>query len=63
MTDPQTLFEKLVGKKEHATSPEQWEKDFHIYFCGWKDGYEYSDELKKINNDMNALAELQRGII
>ena len=53
----------LCGKKTEAEYPEKWEKDFFIYFSGWKDGYEYSDELKKINNDMNALAELQRGII
>lgn len=63
MLDPQSAFEKLCGKKTEAEYPEKWEKDFFIYFSGWKDGYEYSDELKKINNDMNALAELQRGII
>jgi hypothetical protein len=63
MTDPQTLFEKLSGKKERSASPEQWEKDFHIYFCGWKDGYDHAIESKKLENDMRALSDFQRGVI
>jgi hypothetical protein len=60
--DPQTAFEKMSGKKEHFESPEQWEKEFYIFFSGWKSGFEYAVEIKQIENDMRALSDLQRGV-
>ena len=63
MLDPQSAFEKLCGKKTEAEYPEKWEKDFFIYFSGWKDGYLYRNETKELENDMRALSDLQRGVI
>jgi hypothetical protein len=62
MIDPKSSFEKIYGRKENSEFSDWWQKDFDLYFRGWKDGYAYAIESKELEKDMRALADLQRGV-
>ena len=62
MIDPKSSFEKIYGKKECAEFPDWWQKDFDLYFRGWKDGFTYADESRELEEDRRKLSDLQRGL-
>jgi hypothetical protein len=62
MIDPKSSFEKIYGRKENSEFPDWWQKDFDLYFKGWCAGWDYRDETKQLEEDVRALANLQRGV-
>ena len=61
MIYPKESFEKLYGKKEDAEFPYQWQKDFDLYFRGWKEGFVYSNEIRELEKESRDLSDFQRG--
>jgi len=63
MISPRESLEKRYGKQKDAKDSMEWLSRYNIYLDGWMDGFEYQSELRKEVNDLEAISDLQRGII